>query len=116
MSRSCLHCALARALRAESTAFAARGLALSFTRSDPVWLPAAGGRLYRGIRRLLRDARERADAGTVKLVVVDLPGKSHVEVTATVRRGRGAVVLACAFPRHRPGTLAAGFVEGLPFH
>ena len=114
MNRTCLHCALARALRAESAAFTARGLGVSFTRSDPVWLPMEGGRLYRAIRRLVRDARGRADNGIVKLAVLDLSGKSHVEVTATVRLGRGAVVLACAFPRHLPGTLAGGFVEGLP--
>jgi hypothetical protein len=113
VSRTCLHCALARALRAESGRFAAHGLALVFTRSDPVWLPLSGPRVYRSIRRLLREAHARAARGAVKLAVLDLPGKSHVEVTATVPTPRGVVVLAHAFPRHAPGVLAAGFAEGL---
>jgi hypothetical protein len=113
MERSCLHCALARALRAESEAYRATGLTLSFTRSDPVWLPAPGMRLYRAVRRLLQMARVRADGGGVKLAVVDLPGKSHVEVTATVPVGRGTRVLALSLPRHAPGTLARGFAETL---
>jgi len=111
VTRACLHCALARALRAEAAAFADRGLTLGFTRSDPVWLPDSGMRLYRGVRRLLRAARTLADEGPVKLTVVDLPGKSRVEVTATVAtRGRHRV-LSCPFPRHVRGTLASGFSE-----
>jgi hypothetical protein len=109
--RSCLHCALARALHAESGAFVSRGLAISFARSEPVWLPRSGMRLYRGIRRLLRDARAAAEGNTVKLSVVDLPGKSHVEVTVTVATGRGSRVLSCAFARHAHGTLSRGFSE-----
>ena len=111
MDRSCLHCALARALRAESPGFARRGLTLAFARSEPVWLPQPGMRLYRDVRRLLRRAWAAADRGTVKLSVVDLPGKSHVELTATVAAGRGSSVLRCAFPRHADGTLASGFSE-----
>ena len=113
MSRTCLHCALARALRAERARFAARDFALVMNRSDPVWLPLSGALVYRGIRRLLREARGQAGGGAVKLAVLDLPGKNHVEVTATVSAPRGVVVLTHAFPRHAPGTLAAGFAEGL---
>ena len=114
MQRSCLHCALARAIRAESSAFAGRGLALNFARSEPVWLPSTGMRLYRGVRRLLQAARTAADGTDVKLAVVDLPGKSHVEVTVTVPVGRsGSRVLRCAFPRHARGTLGRGFAETL---
>jgi hypothetical protein len=113
VTRTCLHCALARALRAESARFAARGLALVFTRSDPVWLPVSGARVYRSIRRLLDEAHARAGSGAVKLAVLDLSGKSHVEVTATVPTPRGVVVLVRAFSRHAPGVLAAGFTEGL---
>jgi hypothetical protein len=111
VDRSCLHCALARAVRAESGAFAGRGLVLTFARSEPVWLPGSGMQLYRGVRRLLQEARTAAVGGGVKLSVVDLPGKSHVEVTATVATDRGSRVLACAFARHARGTLSRGFAE-----
>ena len=114
MQRSCLHCALARAVRSESSAFAGRGLTLNFARSEPVWLPSTGMRLYRGVRRLLQAARTAADGSDVKLAVIDLPGKSHVEVTVTVPIGRSASrVLGCSFPRHARGTLARGFAETL---
>jgi hypothetical protein len=109
--RTCLHCALARALRAEMPAFAARGMAVTFTRSEPVWLPASGAGIYRGVRRILRLARAHADRSPVKLAVVDLRGKSEVEVTATALSAERAQVFRCAFPRHAPGTLAGGFAE-----
>jgi hypothetical protein len=111
--RSCLHCARARALRAEADALGGRGLAVSIGRSEAVWLPLPGMRIYRVLRRLLRDARDAAERGPLKLAVIDLPGKTHVEVTACVRRGRGVRVLGAAFARHAPGTLARGFAESL---
>jgi len=86
-------------------------MTLTFTRSEPVWLPGSGVSFYRGVRRLLRQARALGDGGAVKLAVVDLPGKSHVEVMATVVVGRSARVLSCAFARHVRGTLARGFAE-----
>ena len=102
VTRTCLHCALGRALRAESAA------------SEPTWLPIEGGRLYRELRGLLREARETARRGLVKLAVLDLPGKSHVEVTAVVRSPRGkARVLSRAFPRQTLDLLGAGFAEQL---
>lgn len=110
-SRSCLHCALARALRAEAAAFNASGLDVRLSRSEPVFLPIAGGTLYRGLRRLLTAARTTAERSPVKLAVLDLVGKSHVEVTATVLCGRTSRVLSCAFPCSDPATLAGGFVE-----
>jgi hypothetical protein len=71
-------------------------------------------RLYRAVRRLLQAARAAAQGRDVKLAVIDLPGKSHVEVTATVLVGRGGSrVLGCSFPRHARGTLARGFAETL---
>jgi len=104
-AQSCLHCALARAIRRESGALAARGLAVTLGRAEPVWLPSTGARLYRALRRLLREAGSQAQGPSLKLTVIDLTGKSHVEVTATIPVGRGSRVLACAFPRHAPGSL-----------
>jgi hypothetical protein len=113
VERTCLHCALARALRAESATLTARGLALHFERTEPVWLPVSGMRLYRGVRSLLRQAAAHGEPGMVKLVVLALTGKSHVEVTATVPVPSGARVFAIAFPRFVPATLARGFAEGV---
>jgi len=112
-AQSCLHCALARAIRRESGALAARGLAVTLGRAEPVWLPSTGARLYRALRRLLREAGSQAQGPSLKLTVIDLTGKSHVEVTATIPVGRGSRVLACAFPRHAPGSLGGGFAEAL---
>ena len=113
MNRTCLHCALARALRAEAGAIADRGLAITFTRSDPVWIPVSGVRIYRDVRRLLQRALAASVGKSMKLGVVDLKGKSHVEVIATVMTAQGTRVLGCAFPRHVASTLAGGFVEGV---
>jgi len=108
--RTCLHCALARALRAET--LAPGSLRVHLGRSDPVWVPVPGQRVYRAIRALLREAGREAD--DVKLAVVDLVGKSHVEVTAVARRPDGSSrVFVRAFPRFAPGTLARGFAEAL---
>src|SRR5262245_24330435 len=109
--RTCLHCALARALRAETLA-PGSPLRVHLGRSDPVWLPVPGRQIYRGVRALLREARTEAD--DVKLSVVDLAGKSHVEVTAVARHPDGSSrVFVRAFPRFAPGTLARGFAEAL---
>lgn len=112
-AQSCLHCALARALKRESSALAERGVTVSMGRSEPVWLPLPGSRIYRALRRLLATARVHAEGPSLKLTVIDLVGKSHVEVTATVPFGRGSRVLGTAFPRHVPGTLGGGFAEAL---
>ena len=111
--QSCLHCALARAIRRESSGLAARGLAVNLGRAEAVWLPSPGARLYRALRRLLRQAGTQAEGSSLKLTVIDLTGKSHVEVTATIAVGRGSRVLSCAFPRHAPGSLGGGFAEAL---
>jgi hypothetical protein len=111
VDRTCLHCALARAVRAETAALEARGLAVHFERTEAVWLPVSGVRLYRGVRRLLRQAAAQAEPGIFKLVVLTLTGKSHVEVTATVPVRSGTRVFSAAFPRYVPGTLARGFAE-----
>jgi hypothetical protein len=105
-TRTCLHCALARAVRAE-----ADGLAVTLRRSEPVLLPLPGQRIYRALRRLLRAARAAGD-GEVRLAVVDLPGTSHVDVMAVVPSPR-VRVLHCELPRHVDGTLSGGFAEAL---
>jgi hypothetical protein len=110
-ARTCLHCALARALRAEAPAFVERGLGLRLGRSEAVWLPVPGAVVYRGIRRLLASALAEAERSPVKLTVLALAGKSHVEVTATVLRGTRSQVLAVAFPAVDPERLAGGFSE-----
>ena len=116
MTRTCLHCALRRALRAESAACRESELVVELRNSEPTWLPIEGGRLYRELRGLLREAREAARRGLVKLVVLDLPGKSHVEVTAVVRApGRKARVLSRAFPRQTVEVLGGGFAEQLAY-
>jgi hypothetical protein len=110
--RTCLHCALARALRAESAALAAAGLAVRLGPFAPVLLPLSGAHVYRQLRRLLTAVRGEASGG-VKVAVLDLRGKSHVEVTATVARGGGAAVLSCTFARFDPAALPLGFAEGV---
>src|SRR5437762_5352484 len=85
MSQSCLHCALARAIRRESGPLAERGLAVSISRAEPVWLPSPGARLYRALRRLLRDAGSQAEGASVKLTVIDLLGKRSEEHTSELQ-------------------------------
>jgi hypothetical protein len=80
-------------------------------RSDPLWLPLTGAQVYRKIRGLLHAARAQS-ADSLKLSVLDLPGKSHVEVVATFgRRGERTRSLAVALPRYEAARLAAGFAE-----
>src|SRR5437773_4859815 len=83
MARICLHCVLARALRAEAGILAARGLEVKLGPSEAVFLPGSGVKTYRRLRSLLREAAAQASGERLKLSVLDLPGKSHVEVTAT---------------------------------
>ena len=114
VTRTCLHCALGRALRAESAASSGGELVLTLRSSEPTWLPVSGATLYRELRGLLREARTATRRGIVKLAVLDLPGKSHVEVTAVVRSpGRKARVLSRAFPRQALELLGGGFAEQL---
>ncbi|TMA38998.1 MAG: hypothetical protein E6J75_10575 [Deltaproteobacteria bacterium] len=116
MTRTCLHCVLGRAMRAESAASRDGELALALRCSEPTWLPLEGGRLYRELRGFLREAREAARRGLVKLAVLDLPGKSHVEVTAVVRPPGGkARVLSRSFPRQTLEALGSGFAEQLAY-
>jgi len=111
VERTCLHCALLRALRAETPALERRGVTVVFGRSDAVWLPMPGTRIYRGIRRLLRDATTAVTDCRVRLAVVDLVGKPHVDVMATVLEPSRARVFRVAFARVIDGRLAAGFAE-----
>ena len=115
MRGACLHCALARVLRrAASFGSASVEFRTLAARSDPVWLPTTGYRLCRAVHDLVRRACAAADGGSVKLAVVDLCGKSHVEVTAVVRSpGRKARVLSRAFPRQALDLLGGGFAEQL---
>jgi hypothetical protein len=50
---------------------------------------------------------------TVRLNIIDLPGKTHVEVTAAALAGAHADVFVCAFPRFVASTLPRGFGESL---
>ena len=111
MSRICLHCVLARVLRAELAHLTERGLQVKVGPSAAVFLPGSGTSVYRRLRSLLREAAVAATGDRIKLAVLDLPGKSHVEVTATFASAVGARVLSRAFPLHDPATLAHGFAE-----
>lgn len=110
---TCLHCVLARALRAEGEALERRGVTAALGYSDPVQLPISGVRTYRRLRRLLAEAGAKAETRVMKLAVIALDSKSYVEVTAMVVTGGRARVLRCEFPRQVPGTLGGGFLEGL---
>lgn len=110
--RSCLHCVLARALRAELVALESVGLRVRFMHSDPVWLPCSGASLYRPLRSWLRGICARAASGVLRLTVFDSPGKSHVEVLAAFPGGRDGQALSRTFPRCVLATLHAGFLEG----
>lgn len=112
VERTCLHCALVRALRAEAPGLERRGIAIVVGRSDAVWLPVSGTRIYRGIRRLLREATAvPARDCRVRLAVVDLAGKPHVDVMATVLEPSRARVFRVGFARVVDGRLPGGFVE-----
>lgn len=110
LTRTCVHCVLGRVLRRETETFAARGLQLSMGQSEAVWLPESGQRLYRRLHRLVRTAALQADSDSpLKIVVHDLCGKSHVEVTASFRASERQEVLGCALPRYVLRTLWLGF-------
>ena len=110
MARSCLHCSLARAVEVEWDGPLA-GPVVRIGRSEPLWLPLSGAKVYREIRRLLLAVRKQT-ADSLKLSVLDLPGKSHVEVVATFnRRGERTRSLSVALPRYEAARLAAGFAE-----
>jgi hypothetical protein len=112
--RACLHCALGRALRAESPMLSARGIEVRLSFPDPILLPTRGARVYRVLRRLLRQAALGSGTpGALKVAVISLRGKSHAEVTATFSAGRSTRVTSATFPLFVPGTLAGGFAEAL---
>jgi hypothetical protein len=111
--RTCLHCALARVLRAEAPALEARGVTVTMGRSDPVWVPISGTRVYRGIRRVLREAATVAERHVVRLAVIDLLGKPEVEVTAAALLPDRALVFRAGFARFMGGPLPGGFSEGV---
>ena len=111
MTRTCLHCVLARVLRAEADALRERGLEVRLGLSEPVLLPAAAGATYRTVRALLRAAMADAAGPSIRLAVLDQPGKSHVEVMAAFAVAHRTRVLSCAFPRHDPRSLPGGFAE-----
>lgn len=111
VERTCLHCALLRALRAEMPGLEGRGVTVMVGRSDAVWLPLSGTRIYRGIRRLLQRAGGTAARCRIRMAVVDLRGSSHVDVLATVLAPGRARVHRVAFPRTVDRHLPAGFAE-----
>jgi hypothetical protein len=104
---------LARALGDEAELLTRRGVVVTFGRSEAVWLPIAGARIYRGLRHLLRQAAAVGQGHTVRLNIIDLAGKAHVEVTAAALAGARAHVFTCAFPRFVASSLPLGFAEGL---
>jgi hypothetical protein len=109
--RTCLHCALVRALRAEMPALARRGVTVVVGRSDAVWLPIPGTQIYRGIRHLLREATTAVADRRLRVAVVDLVGRAHVDVMATVLEPSRARVFQVAFPRVVGAHLPGGFAE-----
>lgn len=109
--RTCLHCALVRAIEAESRALQAGDVSVVVGRSDAVWVPISGARVYRGIRRLLRRVTPVAGGRVVRLSVVDLAGKPHVEVMAAALLPARAEVFGVEFPRVVTETLDGGFGE-----
>ncbi|HLK11118.1 MAG TPA: hypothetical protein VKW76_07040 [Candidatus Binatia bacterium] len=113
MTRTCLHCVLARALRAEAPGLARARVEVIVRRSGPLLLPRPGGAIYRALRGLLREAGRLGAGGRVKVAVHDFVGKSHVEVAATVVAGGRVRLLGRAFARHAEGSLGGGFLEGL---
>jgi hypothetical protein len=98
-------------VRADAAAFASAGLELRVANFDPVLLPLSGVHVYRRLRRLLAEARTRAAGGPLKIAVLDIAGKSHVEVTVRVPENGASRVLSCAFPRHDAALLGGGFAE-----
>src|SRR5207247_8653274 len=114
VTRPCLHCVLARGLRAEADALRERGLEVRLGPSDAVLLPAAGAATYRTVRALLRAAIADAAGPRIRLAVVDQAGKSHVELTAVFADARRTRVLSCPFPRPAPRALARGLPEPGP--
>jgi hypothetical protein len=111
--RICVHCVLARVLRAEAPALARAGLSIGVRPGPPVLLPHAPVLVYRELRDLLREAAAGALGPTVRLALVDLAGRHCVEVTASVRSARGTRIFSRTFARHVDGTLEGGFLEGL---
>ena len=111
MTRTCLHCVLARVLRAESQALRERGLEVRLRPSDAVFLPATGAAAFRKIRELVRAAMVDAAGPDIRIALLDQPGKSHVEVTAAFASSRGTRVRSCAFLRCDPAALGGGFAE-----
>ena len=109
--RTCLHCAMVRAIEAESEALRVRDVSVVVGRSDAVWVPISGARVYRGIRRLLRQVTPVAGGRVVRLSVVDLVGKPHVEVMAAALLPARAAVFGVEFPRVVAATLDGGFGE-----
>ncbi len=108
MMRTCLHCVLVRVLIAEGDALHARGLEVRLGPSEGVFLPGSARATYRTVRGLLRTAMAQAAGPHIRLALLTLAGKSHVEVTAAFAAPRGMRVLSCAFPRYDPAALVGG--------
>lgn len=106
--RTCLHCVVVRTLVAENDVLRARGLEVRLGPSEGVFLPGSGRTIYRSVRALLRTAMAQSTGPHIRLALLALAGKSHVEVTAAFAVERGVRVLSCAFPRHDPTALAGG--------
>jgi hypothetical protein len=117
MIRSCLHCALDRALRHEERALAAARLEVVFRGTEATWLPVPGARLYRRLRVLLRSVVAQAEPGQLRLALHGVvPARSQVEVVLAYRSQRRWHTTSCVFPRFVESALAHGVVEGVFDH
>lgn len=112
--RSCLHCVLGHLIEAVRPRFARRDLDLIWRASEPTWLPYTGQLAYRRVWWLLHEVCDLAQPGPVRLALHGiLPERSHVEVVASFRAGRGWRARSCALPRYREEYLWLGVPEGL---
>jgi len=110
MTQTCLHCVVHRVLRGEVTNLSRRDLHVEMSETAPVRLPESGARIYRRLRRLLRQVASMADQHSpVKLALLhDIAGKSHVEVAATFRVNGEWQQHSCLLPRYLLSTLWLG--------
>jgi hypothetical protein len=114
MTRSCLHCALRRALDHEERTLAAAGLDVVVRGAEATWLPVPGSRLYRRLRVLLRSVVAQAEPGQLRLALHGIvPARSQVEVVIAYRSQRRWRTTSYAFPRFVESTLVHGLVEGV---
>src|SRR5207244_250564 len=96
-----------------SGALRARGLEVRLRPSDAVFLPVQGGAIFRTLRALLRAAIADAEGPEIRVALLDRPGKSRGEVTASFAGGGGRRVCprGCVRGLGAPGVLAGGCAD-----